>query len=416
MKKFSFTFLLGVLGLTLITNISHAAAPSLSLSLRSTDSSNLEVGKTYTLDILIDTAGNSIDGIDIRFLRYNPSIVEIIDDNPNADGIQITPGSLMALTLANAVDPTKGEIYFSQVSNTGTTFISSKGREVLATIHFKVISAGQAEFKFDFTPGNTRDTNIAAYGGKDILGETIGAKYYIPGATKNSDRGLKFTRNLWLGSRGEDVKRLQSFLIDRGFLLPGYDTGYYGPLTQAAVKRFQAAEGIVSYGSPNTTGYGVVGPHTRSVLNSVRFPTASTGTASTYSKSGFYRNLKVGMRGEDVLNLQIFLNSQGFLVAKSGPGSPGNETQYFGPATRRALIRFQEAYGKDILVPAGLAAGTGFFGPLTIKKIREIQKSNTPRGSTDSTDTKKDIEQQVKLLQQQIQQLQEKINALKSQL
>ncbi|USN52944.1 MAG: peptidoglycan-binding protein [Candidatus Nomurabacteria bacterium] len=37
-----------------------------------------------------------------------------------------------------------------------------------------------------------------------------------------------------------------------------------------------------------------------------------------------------------------YLNSQGFILVTTGPGSPGQETQKFGAATRNALIRYQE--------------------------------------------------------------------------
>jgi len=56
-------------------------------------------------------------------------------------------------------------------------------------------------------------------------------------------------------------------------------------------------------------------------------------------------NLAVGSVGEDVRNLQRFLNAAGFTVSLGGPGSPGNETATFGGATRAALARFQSANG-----------------------------------------------------------------------
>ena len=46
-------------------------------------------------------------------------------------------------------------------------------------------------------------------------------------------------------------------------------TGYYGSLTEAAVKRFQQKHNIVSSGTPLSTGYGTVGPKTRTTLNSL---------------------------------------------------------------------------------------------------------------------------------------------------
>jgi peptidoglycan hydrolase-like protein with peptidoglycan-binding domain len=68
------------------------------------------------------------------------------------------------------------------------------------------------------------------------------------------------------------------------------------------------------------------------------------------------RNLGLGSSGDDVRSLQALLNSSGFAVAASGPGSPGLETGFFGPATRAAVARLQAARG----IPA-----TGLFGPLT---------------------------------------------------
>ena len=51
--------------------------------------------------------------------------------------------------------------------------------------------------------------------------------------------------------------------------------------------------------------------------------------------------LSIGSKSARVMLLQEFLNSAGFEISSSGPGSVGNETNYFGPATERALKKFQ---------------------------------------------------------------------------
>lgn len=77
------------------------------------------------------------------------------------------------------------------------------------------------------------------------------------------------TSQLDIGSTGGDVTQLQSYLSETQNLYPSrLVTGYFGPLTQGGVKQFQITNGIVSSGSPSTTGFGRVGPITMVALNS----------------------------------------------------------------------------------------------------------------------------------------------------
>ena len=74
-------------------------------------------------------------------------------------------------------------------------------------------------------------------------------------------------RSLGLGSSGSDVTNLQQYLAQDPNIYPeGIVSGYFGSLTERALQRWQAAHGIVSSGSPETTGYGAVGPRTRNAL------------------------------------------------------------------------------------------------------------------------------------------------------
>ncbi|QQG45252.1 MAG: peptidoglycan-binding protein [Candidatus Sungiibacteriota bacterium] len=69
------------------------------------------------------------------------------------------------------------------------------------------------------------------------------------------------TKSLRPGMRGPEVKILQQFLQKNGWGIPddGPVTGFYGKVTQDAVKKFQLASGLEAAGT--------LGPKTRALIN-----------------------------------------------------------------------------------------------------------------------------------------------------
>lgn len=82
--------------------------------------------------------------------------------------------------------------------------------------------------------------------------------------TGTSASCVNLTANLYAGqtddATGGQVTQLQNFLG----VSPA--TGYFGPATLQAVQDWQAAHGVVSNGNADTTGYGFVGPKTRTAM------------------------------------------------------------------------------------------------------------------------------------------------------
>lgn len=90
-----------------------------------------------------------------------------------------------------------------------------------------------------------------------------------------------FTQDLGISSTGEEVKNLQLILNELGYYPDAIFSGYFGSLSQAAVQKFQAARGVVSSGSPESTGYGFVGPATRRALNAIISGAETPGIVSS---------------------------------------------------------------------------------------------------------------------------------------
>jgi len=131
------------------------------------------------------------------------------------------------------------------------------------------------------------------------------------------------------GDTHEDIRQLQKYLNNNGFLLAntgpgsmGKETNYFGPLTRQALINFQKSKQLNSSG--------ILDQDTKNFLG---------------CKSFFIFNFdfKYGDTHEDIRQLQKYLNNNGFLLANTGSGSMGKETNYFGPLTRQALINFQKS-------------------------------------------------------------------------
>ncbi len=153
---------------------------------------------------------------------------------------------------------------------------------------------------------------------------------------------LIFTRDIKSGATGDDVKELQKYLNSKGFIItekgpgaPGNETTKFGRLTYNALIKFQKANNI----SPIS---GVLDSTTKKYIKCS--DDKQTETAPKQSTSiKFTRDLKPGMTGDDVKELQKYLNTNSFIITDKGPGAPGNETTKFGRLTYNALIKFQKA-------------------------------------------------------------------------
>jgi peptidoglycan hydrolase-like protein with peptidoglycan-binding domain len=164
-----------------------------------------------------------------------------------------------------------------------------------------------------------------------------------------------FITNRSVGSTGSDIKQLQIFLNTHSYTVsitgagsPNHETTFFGSATKAALIKFQKDNNIL----PAT---GDFGPRTRALINST--DNENTSSISTSANSSFTRNLEEGMTGDDVKQLQIYLNTHGYIVADTGAGSPNHETNLFGSATKSALIKFQK---DNNITPA-----IGYFGEVT---------------------------------------------------
>ncbi|MEK7564647.1 MAG: peptidoglycan-binding protein [Patescibacteria group bacterium] len=242
-----------------------------------------------------------------------------------------------------------------------------------------------------------------------------------PVTTVSTSPAIKIDSELNPGARNDEVMDLQKLLAKDPEIYPeGTVSGFYGPKTTAAVKKFQA-----KYGLPTV---GRVGPATMAKLNEVLgvqmvvTPTTPSTTASVADQiqtqiqtiqsqiqsltSGTVvgsvsvnSELNPGARNDEVMDLQK-------LLAKDPEIYPeGTVSGFYGPKTTAAVKKFQAKYGLPTV---------GRVGPATMAKLNEVlgvsvamptvpeAPSYTAPTVNSSTDATKQIEDQIKAIQDQI--------------
>lgn len=142
------------------------------------------------------------------------------------------------------------------------------------------------------------------------------------GGVKASTSAVASLQGLSIGSSGEAVKALQRALISKGIFVRGGVDGDFGPMTLAAVNKFQIAKGL-------------------DVTNVVNEATAIAVGTVTSPLTGLRR----GSSGVNVKLLQEKLAVAGFSPVGGADG-------YFGRATEKSLKEFQKSEG---LSPSGVA-------------------------------------------------------------
>lgn len=155
----------------------------------------------------------------------------------------------------------------------------------------------------------------------------LSAPSRLPAATATVVRAAPLVR---LGDRGNSVKLVQQALIGQGIALRGGADGFFGPVTQAAVRTFQSQKGLAVTGEVNETTAHLLGLG----------PTPSLPAR--------------GQRSDLVKALQQALINASIAVR-------GGVDGFFGPATAAAVQAFQASRGLAstgaVDLPTGIALG-----------------------------------------------------------
>jgi hypothetical protein len=168
-----------------------------------------------------------------------------------------------------------------------------------------------------------------------------------------------------------EVLKLQKFLRSHENMPQVPLSGVYDQTTFDAVKVFQE-EHFQSVLAPWQTAVptGYVYIYTLQAINAIECgrPVAVDTSSSSSLRTGcevFATPLRPGTSGPLVTSVQKFLVQKGFMPDPSSWG-------YYGPMTTEAIKKFQSAYWAEILTPSQLAAPTGMWLSMSIKKANEL--------------------------------------------
>ncbi|MGM7703446.1 peptidoglycan-binding protein [Pseudalkalibacillus sp. Hm43] len=138
-------------------------------------------------------------------------------------------------------------------------------------------------------------------------------------------------RTLSEGDRGQDVVELQDYLMTKGVFPYHTSTGYYGPITEEAVKDFQA--------SRNLKQDGVAGPNTNHAIQVLRYGDIGKQVIhiqSQLKRVGHYGSSVDGIYGNGTVDaIKSFQRSQG--LKADGIAGPNTRSALDSKASKRSV-------------------------------------------------------------------------------
>ena len=176
------SMLSGVMALALQTV--HAQEAGVSLTLEPATGS-YELDNTFDIELKLNTGGAESDHTE-AYLEYDPTLLQVVDADEEEVGVQISPGELYETVLANLADEEEGTIEFSQLSLNPEAYYSTSEAQVLATITFQVLAAGETNLNFVFTGAeqDLEDSNVYnAETNEDMLTSVEGATFTLTDST-----------------------------------------------------------------------------------------------------------------------------------------------------------------------------------------------------------------------------------------
>ncbi len=173
-------------------------------------------------------------------------------------------------------------------------------------------------------------------------------KFNESGSLASSTPALHFVRTWQKGDKDIEIEHLQEILVaDKDSYPEKLVTGYFGSLTQSALKRFQAKHGL--------SQTGIVDIATQQKLNTVSH--SETKLNIPMDVVVFETDLKRGDQGEAVKDLQQYLIYEGSYAEAIMSG-------YFGGYTHNAVKTFQAKYG--------VSPVSGFVGYKTRHRMQQL--------------------------------------------
>lgn len=298
----------------------------------------------------------------------------------------------------------------------GVKVTSARAREIFAAMtpleQLRYVERYFSQRKFDGRLGTLEGTYTAVLSGQARSnGDDV---VFPPGRNYNANSGLDWNRDGQITAAEATnpvafrlfggVTRAQTRLRELGYYERKPD-GDFGPLTRAALERFQTDNRLPVTGLMNEqTGRALFGLQTDTTTNNAN-------------------DLRRGSNGPEVERLQDRLVALGHLTAadkNTGPGTFGrrtesaikafqranhlNESGVYDEATRNAVAQLNEGVRRgsanravvtglqdrlvalNYMTPADAATGPGLFGPRTENALKAFQRANgiEPSGVLDA--------------------------------